>query len=32
MQELIRDIQHNVYEKLDPCQVPTILRSLIQPA
>jgi hypothetical protein len=32
MQELIRDIQHNVYEKLDPCQVPSILRSLIQPA
>jgi hypothetical protein len=32
MQELIRDIQHNIYEKLDPCQVPPILRSLIQPA
>ncbi len=32
IQELIRDIQHNVYEKLDPCQVPPILRSLIQPA
>lgn len=32
IQELIRDIQHNVYEKLDPCQVPPILRSLMQPA
>ncbi len=29
IQELIRDIQQNVYEKLDPCQVPPILRSII---
>lgn len=32
LQELIRDIHHDVFEKLDPCQVPSILRSLIQPA
>jgi len=32
MQELNRDILHDVYEKLDPCQVPSILRSLMQPA
>lgn len=32
LQRLIRDIQHDVYDNLDPCQVPPILRSLIQPA
>ncbi len=32
IQELIRDIEHDVYEKLDPCQVPPILRSIMQPA
>ncbi|CAM4934992.1 unnamed protein product [Rotaria socialis] len=30
IQEFIRDIEHDIYEKLDPCQVPPILRSLIQ--
>jgi hypothetical protein len=30
IQELIRDIQHDVFEKLDPCQVPPILRSIMQ--
>jgi hypothetical protein len=29
MQELIRDIQHDVFEKLNPYQVPSILRSLM---
>jgi hypothetical protein len=32
MQQLIRDIQHDVFEKLDPSQVPPILRSLMQSA
>ncbi|CAF1552205.1 unnamed protein product [Rotaria magnacalcarata] len=30
IQEFIRDIEHDIYEKFDPCQVPPILRSLIQ--
>ncbi|CAF2948268.1 unnamed protein product [Rotaria sp. Silwood2] len=32
IQELICDTQHDVYEKLDRCQVPPILRSIIQTA
>ena len=32
IQEIIRDINHEVYDKLDPCQVPPILRILMQPA
>lgn len=30
IQEFIRDIENDIYEKLDPCQVPPILRSLIR--
>ncbi|CAF0884373.1 unnamed protein product [Adineta steineri] len=32
IQGLLRDIQHDVYEKLDPSEVPPILRSIFQSA
>lgn len=31
-QGLLRDLQHDVFEKLNPCQVPPFLRSIMQSA
>jgi len=30
IQELLRDIQQDIHEKVDPCQVPPIMRTLMQ--
>ena len=32
IQSLFRDIQQDIYEKLDPCEVPPILQSIMQSA